>query len=184
MSSPEIFIQEEPLESEVCQTLIKALNASLMESNPNPAAHSMSLSPSETAPGLGIFLVVYAQHPNEPKTPIGCGALRKIILPPSDLTLLDTTLSNPSSTTHSIAELKRMYVDPTYRGLGIGRMMVKRLEEEARRLNVGRLLLETGPELVAAVKVYEGCGFVRVHNYGEYAVKDPEDSICYGKDLL
>ncbi|KAJ3206919.1 hypothetical protein HDU67_007870 [Dinochytrium kinnereticum] len=192
-AAPEILIREEPLASAVAQSLIKALNATLMDINPNPAAHSMSLSPDQTSPGLGTFLVVYAKQPNESvETPIGCGAIRKILLSDTDLSQLDAMLGNTihpfidetRAELHStIAELKRMYVDPRFRGLGIGKKVVRRLEEEAGRIGVKRLLLETGPDLEAAVKVYEGCGFRRVHNYGEYAVKDPADSICYGKDL-
>src|SRR5213592_1595234 len=45
------------------------------------------------------------------------------------------------------AELKRMYVDPSVRGRGIGRALVEALEREARLLGITRVVLETGTRL-------------------------------------
>ena len=41
-------------------------------------------------------------------------------------------------------ELKRMYVRPQFRGLGLGKLMLSRLEGYARDHNIGLVRLETG----------------------------------------
>lgn len=55
-------------------------------------------------------------------------------------------------------ELKRMYVAPDARGLGLGRRLLDELEEEARRLGYAALVLETGtrPE---ALGLYTSSGY-------------------------
>jgi GNAT superfamily N-acetyltransferase len=59
-------------------------------------------------------------------------------------------------------ELKRMYVVPDARGLGLGRRVLVELEAEARRLGYLALVLETGtrPEALGLYTSfgYEPCG--------------------------
>ncbi len=94
-------------------------------------------------------------------TPIGCGAVRRI----GDRT----------------GELKRMYVVPSQRSRGVGRAVLDALEDEARSLDLSRLLLETGVRQQTAIAMYERAGFSRVPAYGEY-VGSPL-SVCMRKDL-
>ena len=68
------------------------------------------------------------------------------------------------------------------RGKGIGRRLVAALEEEARKLGVQRLILETGIRQQAALALYRATGFVPIPLYGEY-VHSPQTSICLGKML-
>ena len=71
-------------------------------------------------PGSGRF-VIAAQGDRH----LGCGAMRRIDA--------------------RTAELKRMYVRPEARNRGAARAVLRALEDEARALGVGRLVLETGP---------------------------------------
>jgi putative acetyltransferase len=66
------------------------------------------------------------------------------------------------------AELKRMFVLPTCRGLGIGRRMLATLEEKARRLGLRWVMLETGVSQPEALRLYERAGFRRREPYGGY----------------
>ena len=63
------------------------------------------------------------------------------------------------------AELKRMYVEPEGRGLGLGRALGTAAVEEARRLGYHRLLLDSRASLVAACALYRSLGFVDVAPY-------------------
>src|SRR6476661_2011837 len=56
-------------------------------------------------------------------------------------------------------EVKRMYVRPAYRGLGLGRLVLDRLGEHARAQGITLLRLETGIHQRAAIRLYEGAGF-------------------------
>ena len=80
------------------------------------------------------------------------------------------------------AELKRMFVDPTVRGQGIGRALVEALESEARLLGVTTVVLETGARLAPAIKLYESMGYTRIPLFGEY-LSSPDTSLCFGKPL-
>src|SRR5918992_4150519 len=52
-------------------------------------------------------------------------------------------------------EVKRMYVRPVYRGLGLGKGMLNHLVEYARKHQVGLLRLETGIYQTDAIGLYE-----------------------------
>lgn len=62
-------------------------------------------------------------------------------------------------------ELKRMYVAPAARGLGLGRALGLAAIGEARRLGYRRLLLDSRTSLVAACALYCDLGFVEIAAY-------------------
>jgi putative acetyltransferase len=80
-----------------------------------------------------------------------------------------------------VVELKRMYVDGTRRGFGIGKAVLGELEAWARESGYRAMLLETGIKQLAAQAMYERDGFVRIENYGEYRGND--NSVCMRKEL-
>jgi GNAT superfamily N-acetyltransferase len=137
--------------------LIAALNAELTTTFPEPGATHFSLSDTQVVSGQGAFLVAYLDD-----VAVGCGAVRR---------LDDAT-----------AEIKRMYVDPTVRGRGIGRALVEALEREARLAGVTRIALETGTRLPPAITLYEAMGYARIPLFGEY-LSSPDTSLCFGKSL-
>ena len=69
-------------------------------------------------------------------------------------------------------ELKRMFVRPQFRGLGLARLMLKHLENYAREHHIHVLRLETGIHQKEAIRLYEKWGFQYVPPFGEY-VEDP-----------
>ena len=152
-----IEVRAERLDSEVAGRLISALNAELAAAYNDPRANHFGLDPDEVAPGRGAFLVAY-----DGEEPVGCGAIRR---------LDDGT-----------AEIKRMYVAPEQRGRGVGRRVLAALEEAARRLQAGRIVLETGTLQGRALALYHSCGYAEIPAYGEY-VNSPATSICMAKAL-
>ncbi|MEU8004834.1 GNAT family N-acetyltransferase [Catellatospora sp. NPDC049111] len=80
------------------------------------------------------------------------------------------------------AELKRMYVDPAWRGRGIARWLMAEAEALAVRTGAHRFKLETGVRQPEAIAVYERAGFTRIPNYPPY--DRWELSVCYAKPLL
>lgn len=69
-------------------------------------------------------------------------------------------------------EVKRMYVRPVYRGLGLGKAMLNHLAEYARERQVDLLRLETGIFQTEAIGLYDRYGFQRRPPFGEY-LEDP-----------
>ena len=65
-------------------------------------------------------------------------------------------------------EVKRMYMRPAWRGLGLARLMLEHLENYARGNGVHLLRLETGIHQGAAIGLYERMGFRRIPPFGKY----------------
>jgi putative acetyltransferase len=155
-SSLSVEIRREELSSPSAQQLILALNAELEDRYPEEGANFFRLDPEEVVYGRGAFLIAYMGG-----QPVGCGAVRRV---------------EPT-----VAEIKRMYVDPSARNRRVGRRIVDALEGEARRLGATRLLLETGPRQPEAIALYQHAGFSEIPLYGEYI--GSQFSVCMAKDL-
>jgi GNAT superfamily N-acetyltransferase len=112
----------------------------------------------EFDPPEGCFLVATVGG-----EPAGCGGWR-------------TLASDPSA-----AEIKRMYVVPEFRGRGVARAILARLEETARACGKKRVALETGTAQPEAIALYERCGYERITDFGYY--KDYDDVRSYGRVL-
>ena len=67
------------------------------------------------------------------------------------------------------AEVKRMYTRPAARGRGVGKALLRRIEDEARGANKSVLRLETGTYRQEAVGLYERMGFRPRGPFGPYA---------------
>ncbi len=126
--------------------------------------HLSSLYPVESTHFLDIqtlmqpsihFVLAFAEG-----VAVGCGALRL---------------------KEDYAEVKRMYVKPTYRGKGVGYKLLNKVETLAREAGYTTLRLETGVYQLEAVKLYERHGFHRRGPFGEYT--DDPLSMCYEKRL-
>ena len=78
-------------------------------------------------------------------------------------------------------EVKRMYVRPSHRGLGLGKAMLDHLADCARQKRIDVLRLETGIYQVEAIGLYERYGFQRRPPFSSYKV-DPM-SLYFEKPL-
>ena len=77
----------------------------------------------------------------------------------------------------SLAELKRLYVRPAFRGRGIGRALTERIIGEARLAGYQTLQLDTQPFLPEAIRLYERLGFEVMPGYND----SPLDTTIYMK---
>ncbi len=92
---------------------------------------------------------------------IGCGAIKEF--------------------SKEAVEVKRMFVFPENRGLGVASKILADLEEWARILGYKSCVLETGFKQVEALALYQKSGYLRIPNYGQYA--GVENSLCFEKKL-
>lgn len=82
-----------------------------------------------------------------------------------------------------VLEVKRVFVHPDYRGLGISRHLMEAVAQQARAyaqtrgLEGARLVLETGTKQPEAMSLYVSLGYVPLKNYGEW--QDDPLSRCF-----
>jgi GNAT superfamily N-acetyltransferase len=69
-------------------------------------------------------------------------------------------------------EVKRMYVQPESRGLGIGKLLLTECIQIAKRLNYETIKLDTADFMESAIKLYTNNGFVEIPAYRENLHQD------------
>lgn len=77
------------------------------------------------------------------------------------------------------AELKRMWVDASVRGRGLGRRMLTALEDVARRGGATAVQLETNRNLPEAIAMYRSSGYAEVEAFND----EPYGDHWFQKDL-
>jgi DNA-binding MarR family transcriptional regulator/GNAT superfamily N-acetyltransferase len=105
-------------------------------------ALSISADAPELTPPAGLLLVARRR-----REPVGCGALKL----------------HPGAP----AEIKRMWVAPRARGLGLGRRLLRALERQAREAGAATVRLETNRALTEAVALYRGAGYREVAPFND-----------------
>ena len=93
-------------------------------------------------PPRGVFLVAWLEG-----RPVGCGALKLV--------------------GEDVAYIKRMWVDSSLRGLGLGRRMLGALEGCAAALGCRAVQLETNRSLTAAIRLYRTSGYREVPPFND-----------------
>jgi putative acetyltransferase len=97
--------------------------------------------PGEYAPPEGRLLLALSDG-----AVAGCGALHKLA--------------------PQVCEMKRLYLRPTHRGKGLGRVLCERILSEARQMGYRHLRLDTvEPSMMDAVAMYRRMGFREIAPY-------------------
>lgn len=115
-------------------------------------AYQSSLYPPESHHALDLTSVaqervLFAMARDGDGNAVGCGA---VVLAPA------------------YGELKRMYVRPDQRGLGVARKVMEALEAAAVRAGCRLLKLESGPSQPEALALYARCGYQLCGPFGSY----------------
>ncbi len=116
---------------------------------------SASLYPAENRYGSGLSTLLSANVQffvaRRDERALGCGGY--MLLP------------------EKAAEIKRLFVDPAARGQGVGRGIIRVVEESATQEGVRTLLLETGSKSFEALHLYKSMGFAEC---GPFALYQPD----------
>jgi DNA-binding MarR family transcriptional regulator/GNAT superfamily N-acetyltransferase len=109
---------------------------------PFDPSNGSTAEPHEVRPPAGAFLVAYLNG-----DAIGCGAVKHRSGGPSDI--------------------KRMWVAESARGLGIGRRLLRELEQLARDSGARVVQLETNAALAEAISLYRSAGYGEVPAFND-----------------
>jgi ribosomal protein S18 acetylase RimI-like enzyme len=96
--------------------------------------------PGDYAPPEGCLIVAISDE-----EPVGCVALRRF--------------------EDGICEMKRLYILPSQRRTGIGRILVEAIINAARQIGYRKMRLDTVPSMKAARRLYKSVGFVEIGPY-------------------
>ena len=150
----QVIITHERPDSEVAMELIAELEAHLSLFYPPESRHGYSAL-KLLSEGVAFFVI------RSGGLPAGCGGIQLF--------------------SSEYGEIKRMYVRPSFRGLGLGKLILEHLESHARGHGVGLLRLKTGIHQHEAIGLYERMGFERIGPFGPY--RDDPLSKCYEKKI-
>jgi GNAT superfamily N-acetyltransferase len=146
------FRRANPAE-EPAHALLEALRATLTELNDGVHPDSDTM-PSAGAADFDVILVGFLDG-----VPTCCGGLKPL--------------------GGGAVEIKRMYVDPSARGQGVGRAMLARLEDEARERAYTVARLDTGARQPHAQRMYRHAGYVEIDNFNANPI-----ATFFGEKLL
>lgn len=136
-----VVIEPERPDSRDAVALIEELEAHLAPQYPRESRHGLNVEQLLTE-SVAFFVV------RVDGAPAGCGGVK----------LYD----------RDYGELKRMFVRPAFRGLGLAKMLVDRLAVHACDHGISLLRLETGIHQREAIGLYERVGFRRIPPFGAY----------------
>ena len=149
-----ISIRRELPTTETASQLIRELDAYLSPMYPEESQHGYSIE--KLVEQKVEFFVLYHDE-----RPAGCAGIQ--------------FFPDPAEPSGTYGELKRMYVRDQFRGLGLGKTLLRHIERVAIERGVVSLRLETGIHQPEAIGLYESGGFRRVPPFGEYR----EDPLSY-----
>jgi len=132
-------------EAKQCLTYYADELAERFEGGFDPA-RTRRVDPTDMTLPRGLLLVAWLRD-----EAVGCGALR----------LHD-----------GWAEIKRMWVSSSARGLGLGRRLISELEAHARGHGVGVLRLDTNRALDEAIALYRSAGYAEVPRFNDEPYAD------------
>lgn len=136
-----VTIAEEPPRQPPVQRLLALSDAYAASLYPAESNHMLDLTELE-GPGARFFVA------RRDGSALGCAAL-----------VADGA---------GAAEIKRMFVDPAARGLGIGARLMECLEQAARGAGIGVIRLETGTRQPEAIGLYRRFGYAERPPFGAY----------------
>ncbi|KJY44451.1 acetyltransferase [Streptomyces sp. NRRL S-444] len=122
------------------------------------------LDPAMFAPPNGLYLLAY----DASGTPVASGGWR-------------SQDENDEGYSDGDAEVKRMYVVPGARGLGLARRILAELEADARAAGRTRMVLETGDRQPEAIALYSSADYGPTKKFGHY--REYPSSRCMAKPL-
>ena len=81
-------------------------------------------------------------------------------------------------------EIENVIVEQNTRRQGLGRKLVLKLLDQARKQKAGSVFLEVRESNLAARNLYQGLGFTQISRRSRYYSHPPEDAILYRFEIV
>ena len=141
---PELTLTLERVDTDTTLELQRAFFADIASRYPEYDPDlGPSADPSELEPPGGAWVVAYLAG-----RPVGCGGLKAV--------------------DGETAEIRRVFLNQSARGRGIGRKLLQELEMHARRLGYQRLRLNTGDRQPEALALFQAAGYLEIPDFNGY----------------
>lgn len=137
-SEPGLTLAVEPADTATSRELQQRFFAEIASRYPGWGPdRSPSAEPAELGPPRGAWVVAYLDG-----RAVGCGGLKAV--------------------DDEVAEIRRVFLDGSARGRGIGRQLLRAVEAQARRLGYRRARLTTGNRQPEALALFRAAGYREV----------------------
>lgn len=136
-----VMVEDVEFNSPVVQRLLSDWDNEILARSPafSPGGGS-TVRGSDFALPFGSFLVAFREGRR-----VGCGGVRRL--------------------TEGVGELKRVFVSPAGRRLGVGRALLHALEQRARALGYASLRLDTDGHEPAALALFRSLAYRPIDDY-------------------
>lgn len=137
----DVDLRREPIDGPAGRALLAAFFDEIVPLYPgwSPGA-GPTAEPHEVTPPRGCFLVAY-----DSDGPIGCVAVKKL--------------------DEHTGEIKRLYVAPNARRVGVARRLLGAIEDAAREFGCEVVRLDTGDKQPASLSLFRATGYVAIGDY-------------------
>lgn len=149
-----VTLQARPYDDPLSQQLIEAVQQEYVQRY--GGRDEAVVDPADFRPPDGAFFVAQVDG-----RPAGCGAWRSM---------------DPTT-----AEIKRVYVEPSFRRLGLAQAIVRTVEASAAQAGHRAMVLNSGSRQPEALTLYVELGYRPIAGYGIYA--DASDAVFLGVAL-
>lgn len=150
----DVVIAAEPVDGPDARALLAAYLGEITGSFGVAIAPDPDGAAAGLAPPTGRFLVVRLDG-----RPVGCGGVRTVA--------------------PGVGEVKRMWLDPSCRGRGLGHRLLATVEGVAAELGHRELRLDTHGALVPALALYRAAGYREVPPYND----NPDATHWFAREL-
>jgi GNAT superfamily N-acetyltransferase len=136
-----VAVRPEAFEGDGPSWVVTRAEAELVERYGDLDEGERGLTTAMFEPPLGVFIVARSENGTRPVGGVGVHRVGET----------------------GTGEVKRLWVEPAWRGRGLGRRLMGDLEDAARGIGVAVLQLGTGDRQPEAVALYESAGWERLH---------------------
>lgn len=160
MTNPTVRFHVAPARSHAELAVAAALFREYVTSLPFPLDYQgfeqeVANLPGKYAEPMGCIVLAWRQVDGQ-SVPVGCIAMRPL-----------ATESLRTGDIEPVCEMKRMYVKPSARGTGLGRVLAEQLLTHAKAAGYRMMKLDTESTFVAATTLYRSLGFADCERYND-----------------